>query len=432
MKTNNKFLEYQKNISKTQSMDTIRMMYHASGGLPDTEWLGEIFLIIHAIKSKPKNSLLRKLKHSMNKKDAFPPKTINHLDGSAIGILNPQPEVRQLVSKLSYDPKSNDHRINLIHKIISTTKDDNNLAKYKTILIQSMLPFYLGNFGFDSINIALFAHHVYLDKFCTYIKHRIIEFRSPQLTNVTLRKVKLTKTRSDSLMEQKLQQRLSIAEKMKKQTKVSLKLLKAQVTEDYSMDDVDQFFRKCQQVEKENYKSHSKLEIQDFNRNKKLVFKSIVHVINCLKPIPFFHPMCLKLSEKMIEVDPSWNIGYLLKGRIYMKAVKEYLRRVEIGDLSCKEDITPTFNKSVVFYRKALKRTPMETASIKDLPVLVEFASLARFAFMRRSAIQFTREGLKDFIVEGNKAIDSAVLIESRYTPIQHILHQYLTALKRV
>jgi len=405
----------------------------------DQEWLNHIFGKLEEIHNFKGYSLIDKVQKLFYNDHHFKLQRKNPIDGSDLVGAHPTKMAFALIDKLAKSPTCPLFRFKLVsHILFASRKYDT--ATYQRLLIHSMLTLYLGELSPASIQLMIHAYIRYLEQLCNlYSKEYSIEslgVRSEQLKHSDLNWLNVVLTENNkklSAFEVSIQFGIQLknASHLLSQARNAKKMIETLLQAPLRIEELDQllFEQKTDDPHQSTIKEKKTSKSWDFTSspssgkkqtiNRKQVLKNAFIVIDITKWIPLLHPLGLKLLEKLKLIEPRLNLVYVMEARIYMKAVEHYIIRVETGDSSCTPNITPTFNKAVVAYRKALKRTSVSHPSKQDLPVFVEIAQIARYARVRRSSMKLSKEGVIDLLKEGKKAADIAVQLDDRYLDLQ-------------
>ncbi len=365
-------------------------------------------------------------------------KNKSHIDGSDVGHVYPTKKIKQLMDSLEKNPGSVENRLHLI-ALVSQADQDYDLAVYKNLLMQSLTTLYLGELGPASIKLAVQTYCTYLKKLCGFYKVQLLKIRSEKLKKVNYSKLNLkASVDPDDEEKWKMITELRVAETLLEKSRGIESSVQQKIRLPLKMQELDQLIRNQgdahlsagskvrhvvqvdtatarQSLFDEKQKASSASE----NINKNVVLRKALAVVDITKSIPLFHPVGLKIVQKIKDIGGVDNLAFVMEGRIYMKAVQHYLLRIESGDESCENAIAPTFNKAVVAYRSAMKYFGRKNPEKRDLSPLVEYASLAHYAYVCRKSMKLTKGGLQTLLQEGKKAVDAAVLLDSSYTSLQ-------------
>ena len=85
---------------------------------------------------------------------------------------------------------------------------------------------------------------------------------------------------------------------------------------------------------------------------------------------------------------------------------------------SARPSLTPTFNKAIVAYNKALKRASLSNPKRTDIIVLSEFVQVSYYAFEQRKILNLANHGVLKILEMGKKAVD--VLAPSNRIYLKH------------
>jgi len=157
---------------------------------------------------------------------------------------------------------------------------------------------------------------------------------------------------------------------------------------------------------------------QTYNKRKLLIRKSMA-VVDVARYVPFLHSLGLKVTGRLQDLDSKTAHAFLMEARIHMAAVRLLMLRMQSEDNTARVAIAPTFNKAIVAYRKALKRTSFSDPHRSDLPVMGEFAQVSNFAFQNRELMKLSNDGVLDNLRMAKKAVDAAVIVNRHYGRLQ-------------
>ncbi len=423
---------------------------HSVGLLPFAEagWQNQVLKRIHQIRNQQELSLLKKIKHSFPISSSSGKKHKNPIDGSDVGYVYPIKQIKQLMHLLEKEPGSIDHRLHLV-SIISKADQDYDLDVYKNLLLQSLTTLYLGDLGPIALKLAAKTYCNYLKKLCGYYKIQLLKKSSDRLMKVDYSKLDL-RTLSEEVSPEYLKMiiDLRVAEALLEKTRGLEAAVQQKIRLPLKMEELNRLKGNTMDSEstsKPRIRASSKVDVAMARQslfegkrerssksetiNLNVVLRKALAVVDITKSIPLFHPIGLKVIQKLKGVGAVDHLAFVMEGRIHMKAMQHYLMRIESGDESCQEAVTPTFNKAVVAYRSAMKHYMKKNVQKKDLASLVEYASLAHYAYVCHKSMKLTKAGLEALLKEGKKAIDAAVLIDPKYTAQQSQLIEDLNHL---
>ena len=72
-------------------------------------------------------------------------------------------------------------------------------------------------------------------------------------------------------------------------------------------------------------------------------------------------------------------------------------------EFSARPSLTPTFNKAIVAYHKALKRALLSNPKRTDIIVLSEFAQVSYYAYEQRKILNLANHGVLKILEMGRK-----------------------------
>ncbi len=387
----------------------------------------QIILATEDIKKQSKSTFLLKMRKSITGGDGKDGSG-GHINGAILGDLV-APQLNKEVAELSKDPTLTNARVQLIRGFLQIRKE-HELEVYRNLMVQAALPIYLGDITPAAMQLAGQAYRIYLSRVIQTHKKQLLLVRSAQLKNVNVDRIsteslisadKVPESEEDAMMIQEIKMGLS----MQEMTKSLDEDIRASMSMPINLDELDQLSSRHGAVMQ--FLGNSEVG-QTYNKRKLLLRKSYA-VLDVARYIPFLHSLGLKLAGKLQGVESKIPVPFLMEARIHMQAVRLMMLRLQCGDNSVRNSIGPTFNKAIVAYRKALRRTSTSEPHRSDLPVLAEFAQVAYFAFQNRELIRATKEGAKEILKLAKKSIDAAVTVNPRYNRLQL---KILTALNRL
>ena len=141
--------------------------------------------------------------------------------------------------------------------------------------------------------------------------------------------------------------------------------------------------------------------------------------------------MMHQIVDKLQIIDSKLPLPFLMEARLHMQFLRILTLRVVMRDLSARPSMTPTFNKAIVAYHKALKRSSFTKPKRGDITVLSEFAQIAYYAYEQRKMLSLANHGVLKILEMGNKAIDALVPGNRAYINQQKQIKSALRAMKR-
>ena len=416
---------------------------------PEGAWQREVSPLIEEIRRGNSHKLFRRLRKKMWKSTALEEQG-NHLNGSTIGKVHPTNEVIDLLNKLEKNPKSSIIRLNLV-RAVSKSKKEYSLHTYRDLLLQSLIPLYLGDYSVYTLRIAGDAYHTYLEKLCVFQKKALHSNRFPAQDEYELSQITVDKnTDPQSKREIPTAIVLKVAEKLLELSKNFKDKVKITVHQSLTMTEImklEEALRKSNHTDKNMLsidilatdQSQSRFEAlakgddpYAYNTLMKTgIMRKIVNVINVTKTIPLFHPISLKLVGKLQKIAPDMAISHAMEGRIYLEAIRYYQMRIKSGEQGCQSAILPTFQKGFAAYQKALQKIPQRSVVESDVPILVELANLSSFAHKNHRLLALSQESLFEILRVGNRAIDLAVPLSPKHIYLQRNLYKALSTTKK-
>ena len=333
-----------------------------------------------------------------------------HVDASIIGNKANNAEISSLVSKIASDPFSTAARVKLVRSVIHD-KRDFPLSFYRNLLIQAAITIYLGHITPATLQIAGQTYRLYLDKIISTHKKNLLVVQSKQLKNVNLDIISI----KDLIKADEEDEEKDIDENeamVIQEIKITLKLLeytdsldedtRGSITMSMQMDELDELTSK--------HRVKSLFGGADSAKNKHtLVVRKTLAALEVMKRIPVLHPIGLKIVGKLQVIDSKLPLPYLMEARLHMQVLRILTLRVVMRDLTARSSMTPTFNKAIVAYHKALKRSSFTNPKRGDITVLSEFAQIAYYAYEQRKMLSLANHGVFKILEMGKKAVDALV-----------------------
>ena len=355
-----------------------------------------------------------------------------HIDGSIIGIQIKSKAVSSLVSKISSDLTSSAARVKLVRTVMQD-KRDFPLSLYRNLMIQAALTIYLGDITPATLQITGQTYRLYLEKIISTHKKGLLVVQSKQLKNVNLDVISvkdLIKMEEDDEREIDENEKLVIQE-----IKITLKLL--EYIDSLDEDTRDSITMTIHLDELNDLSSKHRVnslfavsESTESTKNKHmLIVRKTLVALEVIKRIPVLHPIGLKIIAKLQEIDSKLPLPYLIEARFHMQALRILTLRIVMKEFSARPSLTPTFNKAIVAYHKALKRALLSNPKRTDIIVLSEFAQVSYYAYERRKILNLANHGVLKILEMGKKAVD--VLAPSNRVYIKQ-QKDILSALKKM
>ena len=333
-----------------------------------------------------------------------------HVDASIIGNQANNAEISSLVSKIASDPFSTAARVKLVRSVIHD-KRDFPLSFYRNLLIQAAITIYLGHITPATLQIAGQTYRLYLDKIISTHKKNLLVVQSKQLKNVNLDIISI----KDLIKADEEDEEKDIDENeamVIQEIKITLKLLeytdsldedtRGSITMSMQMDELDELTSK--------HRVKSLFGGADSAKNKHtLVVRKTLAALEVMKRIPVLHPIGLKIVDKLQVIDSKLPLPYLMEARLHMQVLRILTLRVVMRDLTARSSMTPTFNKAIVAYHKALKRSSFTNPKRGDITVLSEFAQISYYAYEQRKMLSLANHGVLKILEMGKKAVDALV-----------------------
>ena len=355
-----------------------------------------------------------------------------HVDASIIGNQANNAEISSLVSKIASDPFSTAARVKLVRSVIHD-KRDFPLSFYRNLLIQAAITIYLGHITPATLQIAGQTYRLYLDKIISTHKKNLLVVQSKQLKNVNLDIISI----KDLIKADEEDEEKDIDENeamVIQEIKITLKLLeytdsldedtRGSITMSMQMDELDELTSK--------HRVKSLFGGADSAKNKHtLVVRKTLAALEVMKRIPVLHPIGLKIVGKLQVIDSKLPLPYLMEARLHMQVLRILTLRVVMRDLTARSSMTPTFNKAIVAYHKALKRSSFTNPKRGDITVLSEFAQIAYYAYEQRKMLSLANHGVFKILEMGKKAVDALVPGNRAYLNQQKQIQVALRSMRR-
>ena len=354
-----------------------------------------------------------------------------HVDASIIGNKADNAEISALVSKIASDPVSSVARVKMVRSVMHD-KRDFPLSFYRNLLIQAALTIYLGNITPATLQIAGQTYRLYLEKIITTHKKNLLVVHSKQLKNVNLDVISVKDLiKVDEENEEDIDEDEAM---VIQEIKITLKLLeytdsldedtRGSITMPMQMDELDELTSK--------HRVKSLFGGADSAKNKHtLVVRKTLAALEVMKRIPVLHPIGLKIVAKLQVIDSKLPLPYLMEARLHMQALRILTLRVVMRDLTARPSMTPTFNKAIVAYHKALKRSSFTNPKRGDITVLSEFAQIAYYAYEQRKMLSLANHGVLKILEMGKKAVDVLAPRNRAYLNQQKQIQAALKSMRR-
>ena len=307
----------------------------------------------------------------------------SHLDASIIGNLVKSSSVSSIVSKIGSSPKLSLERVKLVRAVMLDDKGDSPLSLYRNLMIQAALTIYLGDITPATLQITGQTYRLYLEKIISTHKKNLLVVQSKQLKNVNLDVISVNDLISKDEEEELQEHEIEAIQEMK----LTLKLLeyaesldedtRGSITMSMHLDELDALFSKKKVRGLFGGSGNS-----DTVKNKHLlVVRKTLAAVEVMKRIPILHPIGMKVVAKLQAFDNKLALPYLMEARLHMQALRFLSLRVLMDDYSARTVMTPTFNKAIVAYHKALKRSSFANPKRGDITVLAEFAQVSSVSY---------------------------------------------------
>lgn len=426
MSEKEELIEQQRTTTRRKAKMMDKAIQQKSGSvsaIPNLDFWGlqkRVILITEDIRKMTKSSFLTKMKHSLlGANEGFAKGS--HINGSVLSQALNTGQMRRIVSDLNRDPSSTNLRVQLLRTFMKERKD-HGLEVYRDLIVQGALPIYLGDVTPAAMQVAAQTYRLYLQKLVNAHKKQLLLVRSSQLKG----RVNIDRIPVDSLLRSDKapntpEEALAVLE-----IKVCLNLqdqsqdvdgeIKQNMTMPVNLNDLDHLSARHNAVMQ--FLGGGDETGQTYNKRKLLIRKSMA-VVDVTRYVPFLHSLGLKVAGRLQELESKTAHPFLMEARIHMAAVRFLMLRMQSEDNTARVSVAPTFNKAIVAYRKALKRTSFSDPNRSDLPVMGEFAQISNFAFQNRELMKLTNDGTLENLRLAKKAVDAAVMVNRHYGRLQ-------------
>ena len=409
---------------KAKMMDkAIQQKSGAVSAIPNLDFWGlqkRIILITEDIRKMIKSSFLTKMKHSLlGANEGFAKGS--HINGSILAQALSSGQLRRIVRDLNRDPSSTNLRVQLLRAFMREQKE-HGLEVYRNLIIQGALPIYLGDVTPAAMQVAAQTYRLYLHKLIGIHKKQLLLLRSNQLRGrlnvdrIPVEALLSIDSPSPSPEEEQAVLEIKICLNLQDMTRDVDTEIKQNMTMPVNLNELDHLSARHSAVMQ--FLGAASEAGQTYNKRKLLIRKSMA-VVDVARYVPFLHSLGLKVTGRLQDLDSKTAHAFLMEARIHMAAVRLLMLRMQSEDNTARTAIAPTFNKAVVAYRKALKRTSFSDPSRSDLPVMAEFTQVANFAFLNRKLMMLSPDGVLNNLRMAKKAVDAAVMVNRHYGQLQ-------------
>jgi len=163
-----------------------------------------------------------------------------------------------------------------------------------------------------------------------------------------------------------------------------------------------------------------------------LIVRKTLAALEVIKRIPVLHPIGLKIIAKLQEIDSKLPLPYLIEARFHMQTLRILTLRIVMKEFSARPKLTPTFNKAIVAYHKALKRASLSNLKRIDITVLAEFTQVSFYAYEQRKLLNLANHGVLKILEMGKKAVDVLAPSNRVYLKQQKDILSALKNIKRL
>jgi len=356
-----------------------------------------------------------------------------HIDASIIGNMAKNSEISALVAKIRSSPISSAARVKLVRSMMRD-KRDFPLSLYRNLLIQAALTIYLGDITPATLQIAGQTYRLYLEKIISTHKKNLLVVHSKQLKNVNLDVISIKDLIKADEDEEDIDENEAL---IIQEIKITLKLL--EYTDSLDEDTRGSITMTMQLNELDELTSKHRVKSlfggsgsTDSSKNKHtLVVRKTLAALEVIKRIPVLHQIGLKLVAKLQEIDSKLPLPYLMEARVHMQALRILTLHVVMRDLTARPALTPTFNKAIVAYHKALKRSSFTNPKRGDITVLSEFAQISYYAYEQRKMLSLANHGVLKILEMGKKAVDVLAPTNRAYLNQQKQIQTALKSMRR-
>ena len=390
----------------------------------------EIIQITEEVKKLSKASFMIKMRNTLLPDDGGAKG--KHLDGSIIGNKIKNDDISNLVSKIRNEPKSSAARVKLVRSIMRLKKEF-PLSLYRNLMIQAALTLYLGDIAPATLQITGQTYRLYLEKIVSIHKKNLVVIRSDQLKNVNLDLipiedlVKMDENEEIDENEELVLQEIKITIKLLEYIETLDEDTRSSITMSMKLDELIEHSSK--QKAKRLFGSSSK---SGSSKNKyMLIFRKTLAALDIIRRIPILHSIGLKIVSKLQEIDNKLPMPYLIEARLHMQALRILTLRAIQKDFSARPAMTPTFNKAIIAYHKALKRSSFTNLKPGDITVLSEFAQVSYYSYEQRKVLNLANHGVIKILQTGKKAVDALVPRNRIYLNKQKQINNAIRLMKR-
>ena len=390
----------------------------------------EIIQITEEVKKFSKASFMLKMRNTLLPQESG--SKGKHLDGSIIGNKIKNDDISNLVSKIRSEPKSSAARVKLVRSIMRL-KQEFPLSLYRDLMIQAALTLYLGDIAPATLQITGQTYRLYLEKIVSIHKKNLVVIRSDQLKNVNLDLISI-----EDLVKMDENEEIDENEELVLQEiKITIKLLEyIETLDEDTRSSITMSMKLDELIEQSSKQKAKRLFGSDGNsgssKNKyMLIFRKTLAALEIIKRIPILHSIGLKIVSKLQEIDNKLPMPYLIEARLHMQALRILTLRAIQKDFSARPAMTPTFNKAIIAYHKALKRSSFTNLKPGDITVLSEFAQVSYYSYEQRKALNLANHGVIKILQTGKKAVDALVPRNRIYLNKQKQINNAIRLMKR-
>tara|TARA_Y100001970_G_C14249817_1_gene870955 strand:- start:2151 stop:3404 length:1254 start_codon:yes stop_codon:yes gene_type:complete len=390
----------------------------------------EIIQITEEIKKFSKASFMMKMRSTLLPEEIG--SKGRHLDGSIVANKVKSDEITSLVSKIRSEPKSSASRVKLVRSIMRL-KQEFPLSMYRDLMIQAALTIYLGDIAPATLQIAGQTYRLYLEKIVSIHKKNLVVIRSDQLKNVNLDLISI-----EDLVKMDEKEEIDENEELVLQEiKITLKLLEyTETLDEDTRSSITMSMKLDELIEHSSKQKVKRLFGSSGNtgssKNKyMLIFRKTLASLEIIKRIPILHSIGLKIVSKLQEIDSKLPMPYLIEARLHMQALRILTLRAVQKDFTARPSMTPTFNKAIIAYHKALKRSSFTNLKPGDITVLAEFAQVSYYSYEQRKVLNLANHGVIKILQTGKKAVDALVPRNRIYLNKQKQINNALRLMNR-
>jgi len=345
------------------------------------------------------------------------PKSKTALNGGIVVSEGAPEQVHEWVKALEKTPADTSIRLQLVASLFKLERKY-DLETLRNILIQATIPVLLGEVNTNILNLYAQVYGLYLTKVCNDSNQQIKETRLSALDDASLEKVEVPLSPAKRRKIELLEIDAKVAAELLEQNSKWSHLLRKSLVPGYSDSLLDHLISGSTGGGVEIHSSH-------YDQ----IVTRTAGTINLIKTVPMFYFKSLATVEKIKRLDPRSPYAFLLEGRLHMQRTKYLEIRIRYGDQGCIPQLTSSYNKTIVAYRKGVRLVPSSNVQKKDLPILSEFANATYYGYVLRPLMKLSTEGVQDLVLQGMAAVEKAMLLDSRMLTLKTHLMSALEGL---